>query len=133
MPAAGPGGQGGVVQVILVLLGGAAGALARYGVGRAAGPDAVPWATLAVNLAGSLLLGVVLGAAAEGRLGELVLAGVGIGFLGAFTTFSTFSWEALALLRAGRVGLATAYVATSVVGGLLAAGLGLFAIRARLR
>ena len=127
------GGRLGRMQVLLIALGGAAGALARYAVGRAAGPEAVPWATLGINLAGSLAIGVVLGAAAEDRLGGLGVATLVTGFLGAFTTFSTFSWEALALLRDDRVGTAAAYVGASVVGGLLAAGAGLLAIRSLLR
>jgi len=121
------------MRLVLIGLGGAAGALARYAVARAAGPDAVPWATLGINLAGSLLLGVVLGAAADGRLGGLAVAALGVGFLGAFTTFSTFSWETLTLLREDRLGAAAAYAAASVVGGLAAAGAGLLAVRALLR
>lgn len=121
------------MQVALVVVGGAVGALARYAVARAAGPGAVPWATLAVNLAGSLALGAVLGAASLDRLGAPAVAGLGAGVLGAFTTFSTFSWEALALLRADRVGAACGYVAASVVGGVLAAGAGLLGIRVLLR
>ena len=124
------------MRFVLIAGCGAAGALARYAVGRAAGPDAVPWATLMINLAGSLALGAVLGAALEGRLGGtdgLLVAALGVGFLGAFTTFSTFSWESLALLRDGRVSAAAAYVVASVAGGVAAAGLGLAAVRSLLR
>ncbi len=121
------------MRILLVALGGAAGALARYAVARAAGPGAVPWSTLGINLTGSLALGAVLGAAAEGRLGGLAVALLGIGFLGAFTTFSTFSWETLDLIRADRLSTAAAYAGISVVGGLLCAWAGLLGIRALLR
>ena len=124
------------MRILLVAIGGAAGALARHAVARSAGPDAVPWSTLGINLAGSLLLGLVLGAAPEGRLGGtdgLGVAALGVGFLGAFTTFSTFSWETLTLLRDDRAGTAAAYVVASVLGGVAAAGAGLAAVRALLR
>ena len=93
--------------------GGLAGVLARYGVGLVS-PSM--WATLGVNLAGSFALGVLVHAAADWS--AAVRDGVAIGFLGGFTTFSTFSVQAVLEAEGGRPGVAAAYVAASVIGGL---------------
>ena len=111
------------MRVLLIGIAGAAGALARYGIGAAVGVRSFPWATLAINLAGSFLLGVLLHRP-PGHLSEDVRLALGVGLLGAFTTFSTFSNETLALARDGRIGLALLYVSVSIVGGLAAAAAG---------
>lgn len=111
------------MKVALVGLFGAAGALCRYGIGLAAGTPSFPWATLAINLAGSFVLGLVLVAGPTKLDGDLTTA-IGVGFLGAFTTFSTFSAETQTMLRDDRLGAAAGYVALSVVGGVAAAALG---------
>ncbi len=111
------------MRLFAIGLAGAVGALARYGIGAAVGARSFPWATLGVNIAGSLLLGVVL-VAGSTRLSQDTMAAVAVGFLGAFTTFSTFSYETQELLRFGRVGAACAYVALSVVAGVAGAALG---------
>jgi CrcB protein len=114
------------MRLALIALAGAAGALARYGVSLAVGPPGTggfPWATFAINVAGSFALGAVL-AVAPGRWQPDVAAAVGVGFLGAFTTFSTFSNETVTLLRDGRAAMAALYVAASVGVGLLAAAAG---------
>lgn len=99
---------------LAVALGGAVGAVARYGVSRwlPADPDGgMPWATLLVNVAGSLLLGLVVGLAVSGRLGSTFWAALlGPGLCGALTTFSTFAVETVALARAGHHGTAIAYL-----------------------
>ena len=77
------------------------------------------WGTLAVNIVGSLVLGVV----AAGGAGE-VRTVVGIGFCGSFTTFSTFGFETLHLFESGQRRLAASNVALSVVLGLAAVSLG---------
>ena len=113
---------------LYIALGGAAGALARFGLGGWISGWAragFPWGTLGVNLLGALLLGVVLRWAPEPEsAGRALLA---IGFCGSFTTFSTFGYEALALLQADRPGTAAAYVIGSALlgTGAVAAGLGL--------
>lgn len=104
--------------LLYVALGGAVGALARFAVAGWAmqrlGPG-FPWGTLAVNLAGSVLLGFLL-TALPGRPAETELrALVAIGFCGAFTTFSAFGWETAQLLRIGAHGAAALYVGGSVV------------------
>jgi CrcB protein len=109
--------------LVLIAIAGAAGALTRYGVGSAVGVRTFPWATLAINVVGSFLLGFLL-QAAPGRLSDDVRLALGVGFLGAFTTFSTFSYETVTMLRDGRTGVALAYVAASVVVGIGAAALG---------
>lgn len=112
---------------LAVLLGGAVGAPARYlvdrGVTRWKGTG-FPWATLAINVCGSLLLGVLAALAVRGHLSTLPFAAGGAGFCGAFTTFSTFTWEALALAEDGFRARAAAYMGLSVVLGLGAAALG---------
>lgn len=115
-------------NALAVAVGGALGALARYGVASAIGGRSFPWATLAINVAGSFALGVVL-AGAAGRWPAAVSFFVTVGFLGAFTTFSTFSFEATELLREGRAATAGTYVAASVVLGLLASVAGYLAAR----
>jgi CrcB protein len=110
---------------LAVALGGALGAVGRYGVSLAVPtrPDGgFPWATLAVNLLGSTLLGAFAGLAVGGRLGPpAVQAALGAGFCGAFTTFSTFALDAVTLLRGGHFGVAATYLAVNVVGCLLLA------------
>jgi len=115
---------------LLVFLGGGLGAGLRYGAallvagrGTGLGPEAAafPWATLAVNLVGSFLIGVLAGLLAGRETARLVLV---TGLLGGFTTFSAFSLDTLTLLGSGRAGFALGYVAASVVGGLALAWLG---------
>lgn len=119
--------------MILVAIGfaGALGALARYGVSVAAlrwlGEE-FPYGTLCVNLVGCFLLGII----AEITLKDTgfspqTRAIIGTGFLGAFTTFSTFGVETYRAMEAGAWGVAASNVAVNVVGGLLlvAAGVAL--------
>ncbi len=110
-------------DVLLVAAGGAAGSVARYLAGLAAlGASATfPWGTFAVNVAGSFVLGVVLGALPPGSGGRLLL---GTGFCGGFTTFSTFSAEVVALAGRGAVGRAGAYAAASAARAVAAAAAG---------
>lgn len=113
---------------------GALGALARYAVGgwvsdRASG--VFPWGTLIVNVSGSLLLGFLFVLLTERFLPHPTLRlGLTVGFLGAYTTFSTFSLETLRLIQDGAVGIAAMNVAASVAAGLLAVYLGTIAGRA---
>jgi CrcB protein len=110
------------VTLLLVLLGGAVGASARYltdvTVQRRHRSD-VPWGTWTVNVLGSFVLGVV---AESGPHWVLIL--VGTGFCGALTTFSTFGYETVRLHEQARPGLAATNVAGSLAAGLLAAVLG---------
>ncbi len=111
------------MTVLAVALAGALGALCRYAIAVLIGPLAFPWATLGVNVAGSFMLGLLY-AFAPVPDGVLRVA-VGTGFLGAFTTFSTFSVETVALVHEGRPVLAAGYVLASVMLGIVAAFAGL--------
>ncbi len=110
-----------------VALGGAVGAAARYGIVQWMSTRwgmAFPWGTLAVNVTGSLAIGF-LAALLSTRTADPTLRLVLItGLLGGYTTFSAFSFETLALISAGRWAAATAYIAGSVLLGLLASALG---------
>ena len=114
-----------------VALGGALGASARYlasvATMRLVGPG-FPWATLAVNIAGSALMGalvVVLAQRDATRLAPFLVTGV----LGGFTTFSAFSLEAFTLYERGQIVAAAAYVGLSVVLSLLGLALGVWLAR----
>lgn len=117
------------MQVLLVGLGGFAGAIARYAidgwVSRLTGA-AFPWGTLAINVSGSLLIGVLFAASVErATLPAEIRAPVMIGFIGAYTTFSTFMLESWRLFEDGSIGLGLVNLGGSVAIGLAAIGLGL--------
>jgi len=115
------------VIILAVLAGGMVGAPARYLVDRAiqARRDTVfPWGTLAVNLAGSLVLGFLLGAQRHLGLPPAVFGLLGTGLCGGLTTFSTFSYETLRLLEDGAVSEAGLNVIGSLAAGVLLAWLG---------
>lgn len=111
-------------------LAGAAGALSRYGIGVAVGVRSFPWATLGINLTGSFVLGVLLTLGAERGWPETTTVPLAVGFLGAYTTFSTFSFETQTMLRTGRTTAAVVYVGVSMIGGIVAAALGYAAANA---
>lgn len=109
---------------MLVALGGALGAVLRFYISESM-PDAdFPWATLSVNLVGSLLLGAVTAATLSNALSEPQALLLGVGLLGAFTTMSTFSMETITLMEAGQWRLAGTYVVVSAVIGPLLAWVG---------
>lgn len=120
-------------HVLFIALGGAGGALARYGLYmliHGDSPMRFPWATFAVNLLGSFAIGIAYVVIVErGWVHPDWRSITMIGFLGAFTTFSTFSLEALALFEMGRAELALGYVALSVLACLLAAWCGMLLVR----
>jgi fluoride exporter len=115
------------VTVFLVALAGAGGVLLRYGISSGFHGDALPWATVAINVCGSFLLGLVV--VAHWASPETRTA-LGVGFLGGFTTFSTFSVQALLDVEAGEPGRAVIYVLASVALGLAAAAAGYYLGRA---
>ena len=110
--------------VLAVAIAGAAGALARYGldglISRRA-PTSFPWGTFAINVSGSFLLGLLFVVMTERfRPDPWLRSAVTIGFLGAYTTFSTLSLETYRLAEDGAYGLALANVLGSVATGLAA-------------
>ena len=119
------------MKVALVAIAGACGALTRYGIGSAIGVRGFPWATLCINLTGSFALGFILRFGELRGWSDLATVTLGVGFLGAFTTFSTFSVETQTLLRDGRAATAALFVGTSVVGGVALAALGYLAAGSR--
>lgn len=108
------------MTVLLVGLAGAAGAISRYGLQLLVGVRPFPWSTLTINVVGSLVVGIALAVASARNWPPTVIAPVTVGFLGAFTTFSTFTWEVFNLGRGERMLEAAGYVTASVVLGLAA-------------
>jgi CrcB protein len=112
-----------------LFIAGAIGAPTRYmvdGFVQYRTPGVFPFGTLVINVSGSFLLGIITGLALYHGLAPLPRAAIGTGFCGAYTTFSTFSYETVRLIEEGSVRLAATNVALSVVIGLAAAGLGLW-------
>jgi CrcB protein len=100
------------------------GAVARYAIGLAVGTQAFPWATLAINVSGSFVLAFAVTWFTERRVPIEVATAITVGFVGAYTTFSTFAWETFVLGRTERPVPALVYVLASVVASLVAAWLG---------
>jgi fluoride exporter len=112
---------------LYVCLGAAVGAPARYLTDRAvqsSHDSLLPWGTLAVNVVGSLVLGVLAGLGAGHQLPSAVQLGVGTGFCGALTTYSTFGYETVRLFEDGARLYALANAALSLTAGLAAAAAG---------
>ena len=116
------------MHILLIGIGGFCGAIARYAVDTLvtdAARTAFPWGTLAVNVTGSFALGLLFALTAErGSLPEELRLPLGVGFLGAYTTLSTFALESLRLAESGSWGLAVANIGGSVLLGLAAVLLG---------
>ncbi len=115
--------------MLWVGLGGGVGSMLRYAVNLLVGRSLFPWATLAVNMVGSFLLGF-LATWAMSRWPTTVTTALSVGLLGGFTTFSALAWEGVSMLRTGRAGVAFSYLLVSVVGGLASAMAGMGAGRA---
>lgn len=108
-----------MLHVLLIMLGGAVGALLRYGLSKLVQPEDVdfPFGTLTVNVVGCLAMGFVA-ALVAGPEREAYRMVVLVGLLGAFTTFSTYGIEALTLLENGKFARLLGYVAASNVAGI---------------
>ncbi|MFB8090509.1 fluoride efflux transporter FluC [Streptomyces sp. NPDC055992] len=106
---------------LLVLAGGLVGAPVRYLLGVDAKfrlHSVFPWGTFAANTSAALILGFVAEAATDGDLGSRFYLLLAIGFCGALSTWSTFSYELLTLNSARRLGLAASYLVTTVGAGV---------------
>ena len=116
------------MTALWVALAGSAGALARFGLDgavRRRWPTTFPWATLVVNVTGSLLLGVVVGLVLFSGEPDALRTVVGTGFCGGYTTFSTTSVETVRLLQDGRRRQAAGNAVGSLLLTVLAGGAGL--------
>lgn len=110
--------------VLAILIGGAAGSLLRYALGgvvQRGAENPFPLGTLVVNVLGCLVMGLC-GAIFLGPwpIRDPIRAGVIVGLLGGFTTFSSLAWQTFELIQAGRLGLAALNVALSNGAGLIA-------------
>lgn len=117
-----------MIALLEVAVGGVVGAPARFVLDQWTNTrtrDTFPWGTFVVNATGAFLLGVVTGLVSFHGLGPLPAALVGTGFCGAYTTFSTFSYETIQLLEEGAFVSAAWNVAASFGLGVLSAGAGL--------
>lgn len=121
-----------MIRIAIVALGGALGAVARYLLGgwvAARWGSTFPVGTLVINVTGAFLLGVVATLTTDRFSAPQARLLLGVGFLGAYTTFSTFTYETLQLLSEGSFSAAALNVAGSLVLGLLAVWLGVVVAR----
>ena len=122
-----------MTHLLAVALGGALGALGRYGVNGLIFPlvgERFPLGTLVVNVLGSVLMGICYVLIIEKAILPLEMRNIlMVGFLGAFTTFSTFSLDTLALWQNGQLLLALAYVFASLVLCILGMAVAVFFTR----
>ena len=106
-------------RVLAVTIGGIAGASLRWAVLTSIPPGRFPWPVLAINIAGSVVLGMLLTQEpAHSSVRTLLHDGGGIGFCGGLTTFSTFALEVVNLARSSNTSLAAIYVIASVIGAV---------------
>ncbi|MGC4806923.1 fluoride efflux transporter CrcB [Micromonospora sp. DT233] len=110
----------------VIAVGGALGALARAGLQAAFphSPTGFPWATFAVNVTGCLLIGALMAVVTAGRARPLTRPFLGVGVLGGFTTFSTYTVDVRLALDSGAFGTALSYLFGTLVGALVAVWLG---------
>lgn len=116
-----------MLNVLLVALGGGLGAAGRFGVSLAlpARADGWPFATFAINVAGSFLIGLLAGwLSTKGEAGEPWRLLLGVGVLGGFTTFSAYSLETLRMVERSDWAGAASYAIGSVIAGLIAVAIG---------
>ncbi len=116
-----------------VAIGGSLGSVARYlvaiGAGRLVGTE-FPWGTLVINIAGSFLIGAFAESfALSWNVSQAVRVFLTVGICGGFTTFSTFSLDAIVLMQRGELWVAGAYIAASVALSILALFGGLLLVR----
>jgi CrcB protein len=122
-----------MLELVAIAIGGAAGAVSRFGltqwVNSAFGVE-YPYSTLMINVLGSFLIGLLFILLLErSLLAPVWRSALMVGFLGAFTTFSAFSLQALGLFEEGRFIAALSYVISSVVLCILAVAAGMFVAR----
>jgi CrcB protein len=119
-------------QLLLIAAGGSIGAVARYGVSNlvyAFMSESFPWGTLVVNVSGSFLIGMLAELFDAALFPAEWRSFLAIGFLGAYTTFSTYTLETVNMLRDGELKLATANILAGNVAGIAAVVLGIYVSR----
>jgi CrcB protein len=117
-----------MITLVAVGAGGLIGAPARFVVDQLVNSrtrGVFPWGTYVINATGAFILGLISGLVLYQGLGHLPSALIGTGFCGAYTTFSTFSWETVRLIEEGTPSAAIWNIAGSLVAGLLAAAAGM--------
>ncbi|MFE4197422.1 fluoride efflux transporter CrcB [Paenarthrobacter sp. NPDC056912] len=117
------------MTVVLLALAGGLGAAVRFvvdGLIRTRFKTAMPWATIVINVSGSLVLGFLAGLVMRGQAPESLQLVLGTGFLGGYTTFSTASLETIRLVQSGRTGLALLNGLGSMAASVLAAAAGVW-------
>ena len=120
------------MMLVWVMLAGGLGSGVRYLTGQwtiAAFGGSFPYGTVIVNLAGCFALGAVVQLASQGSWSPELRTAIAVGFLGGFTTYSSFNQETLTMLTSGAIGAAGLNVAITLAGGLAAGALGLFTAR----
>lgn len=122
-----------IKMILLVGAGGFAGSVARFLSQQLIAryyPSSFPWATMAVNITGCFIIGLIYALSQKGTLispeMRLLLA---TGFCGGFTTFSTFAYENITLMRDGEILYTFLYIAASIVIGFLAAYVGVIIVK----
>lgn len=119
-----------MIHLIIVAFSGALGTLARYGALKWVGTHNFPWGTFTVNVVGSFVMGVIFVLIAEkGIVNPAIRPYVMTAFLGAFTTFSTFSLDTFQLIESGQLLSALLYILGSVVLCVLVLSVGIFGAR----
>ncbi len=116
-------------KILLIFVGGGLGSVLRYMIGLwlNASPYFMPYGTFTVNILGSFLIGIAGGFGAKPSFhNPYLMYFVMLGFLGGFTTFSSFSLETLQMIRNNDWAMASVYVTTSVITGIFAAAIGFY-------
>jgi CrcB protein len=118
-----------MMNAVAIAIGGSFGALARYYLSKIITDHygtIFPWGTLLVNVTGSLCIGLFFGLFDKTVVPSEVKAFINIGFIGAFTTFSTFALESITLLRGGEIKMGLLNIGISNGAGILCVLIGLY-------
>jgi len=121
------------VTALAIALAGAAGSLCRWGVGLALsrlGDGRMPWGTFAVNVLGSFVIGAAMAVfAARGELDSRLRMAITVGFLGGFTTYSSFAFETVTMLEERAPASAALYVGATLVAAGTSCAAGIYLAR----
>lgn len=104
-----------MVNILIVGLGGALGAICRYGISQLPISSIYPVATFVTNLIGAFIIGFVVGISEKKKVSDEIIIFIKTGFCGGFTTFSTFSLESMTLLKNGNYFVGSVYIILSIL------------------